>query len=156
MFRKALESILRVSLRDSSCVCYQPALTLFIWYRTLLYSGFPLGFTLTQSHKPRWEAHGEIYCHTNKHIHNRDPEKVQWESRCQFSHVALMEGPEGKYQHEFFHPPRFRIFSQPLTRSPSPKWRWEHTNVTALTDSSQRKIPVGCGNYLSLFKLAHS
>lgn len=40
--------------------------------------------------QPTWEAQWEIYCHTNKHTHNQDPEKVQWESRCQFSHAALM------------------------------------------------------------------
>lgn len=51
---------------------------------------FPLGFTLAQSHKLRWEASGGgLCCHTNKHRHNQDPEKVQWESRCHFSHVAL-------------------------------------------------------------------
>lgn len=101
MFRKALESILRVSLRVSSCVCYQPSLTLFILYRALLYSVSHWAFTLTQSHKLRWEAHGEIYCHTNKHIHNQDPEKVQWESRCQFSHVALMGAPRVKISTSF-------------------------------------------------------
>lgn len=51
---------------------------------------FPLGFTLTQSHKLRWEAGGGLDCHTNKHMHKQNPENVQWESRCHFSHVALM------------------------------------------------------------------
>lgn len=52
---------------------------------------FPLGFTLAQPHQLRWEAGGGgLRCHTNKHQRNQDPEKVQWERRCHFSHVALM------------------------------------------------------------------
>ena len=96
MFREALESILRVSPRVSSCVCYQAPLTLFIWYRALFHSVSHWALhqhTHTHTHKLhklRWEAQSEVYCHTNKHIHSQDPEKVQWESRCQFSHEALM------------------------------------------------------------------
>lgn len=76
------------------CVCLQLRLpstlsdTVYLLQSPPMLS-FPLGFTLAQSHKLRWEAGGGgLYCHTNKH--NQDPEKVQWESRCHFSHVALM------------------------------------------------------------------
>lgn len=76
------------------CVCLQLRLpstlsdTVYLLQSPPMLS-FPLGFTLAQSHKRRWEAGGGgLYCHTNKH--NQDPEKVQWESRCHFSHVALM------------------------------------------------------------------
>lgn len=53
MFRKALESILRVSLHISSCVCYQPIRppdTVYLLWSPLVFS-FPLGLThLTATH----------------------------------------------------------------------------------------------------------
>lgn len=90
MFGKGLRiSILGLSVCVCSCVCRQPSLTLFICYRALLCS--VSHWHCAQSHKPRCEAGGGgLYCHINKHMHNQDPEKVQWESRCHFSHVALM------------------------------------------------------------------
>lgn len=151
MFRKALESILRVSLHVTSCVCYQPSLTLFIWYRALLYSVSHWALhSNTHTHKPGWEAQREIYCRTNKHIHNRDPEKVQWESRCQFSHAALMGAPRVNISTSFSELLALVLFTassrhstvtadqEPLTCME----RWEKANYTALTDSSQHKTPV--------------
>lgn len=90
MFGKGLRiSILGLSVCVCSCVCRQPSLTLFICYRALLCS--VSHWHCAQSHKLRCEAGGGgLYCHINKHMHNQDPEKVQWESRCHFSHVALM------------------------------------------------------------------
>lgn len=91
MFREALESVLRVSLRVSSCVCRQPSSSDSVYLAEgPLVVCFPPGFAPTRPHKPRWEARREVYCHTNKRVRDRDPEKVQWESRCQFSHAALM------------------------------------------------------------------
>lgn len=67
---------------------------------------FPLGFTLAQPHKLRQEAGGGgLYCHTNKHMHNQDPERVQWESRCHFSHVTLMVAWRVNVLIIFFQPP---------------------------------------------------
>lgn len=94
---------------------------------------FPLGFTLTQSHKLRWEAGGGLYCHTNKHMHKQDPEKVQWESRCHFSHVVLMGAWRVNILITFF------FSNSPvlvLLRLFTWTGRWEIDGFGALTDSS--------------------
>lgn len=92
MFRKALRSVFRVSLCVSSCVCHQ--LSLFIRSRTLFC--FPL-VSLTHTHihmhtpYNQDEKHNENFTviQTNT-LTTQYPEKVQSESRCQFSHAALM------------------------------------------------------------------
>lgn len=133
MFGKGLRiSILGLSVCVCSCVCRQPSLTLFICYRALLCS--VSHWHCAQSHKLRCEAGGGgLYCHINKHMHNQDPEKVQWESRCHFSHVALM----GAWRVNiliifFFNPPGLVLLGLFTWR------RWENSEFGAPTESSQR------------------
>lgn len=70
--------------------------------------------------QPTWEAQWEIYCHTNKHTHNQDPEKVQWESRCQFSHAALMRARTVKKSARVFSELRATAFLTASGRNSTP------------------------------------
>lgn len=66
---------------------------------------FPLGFTLAQSHTLRWEAGGGgLCCHTNTHMRNQDPEKVQWEQVSLFT-CGSHGGLKSKYPHHFIFNP---------------------------------------------------
>lgn len=94
---------------------------------------FPLGFTLAQSHTLRWEAGGGgLCCHTNKHMRNQDPEKVQWEQVSLFT-CGSHGGLRSKYPHHFIFTPPALVLLELFT------WmgRWENGEFGALTESSQ-------------------
>lgn len=117
---------------------------------------FPLGFMLAQSHTLRWEAAGGgLCCHTNKHTHKQDPEKVQWEQVSLFT-CGSHGGLTGKYPHHFIFnsppPPLPRLGSSgALHLDGEVGKRWIQCSHWIITTHTQRplKRPL-YENYLQL------
>lgn len=98
MFRKALESILRLSGCVRSCVCHQPSLTLFICCRALLPTGLYAN-TVTQT-----EMRGRrrtLLSYKQTHAQTGPWESAMREQVSLFT-CGSHGGLKGKYPHFFF------------------------------------------------------